>query len=315
MKKASWFRTVTILLAVMMLAACCPAAAEEAEAPASDTDDYVPQRYESKDLDGGTYKLEFGSSEREYEVIVSNGALQQVEIELEGSDDTEYEVLYDAGGKVLRAEYENKDGQLYYDGSVWKDKSGNEVEGPDISFVKKYFDEYKRNRGAYPHNTMSLAGIPLRDYYPGLTNKWYHVVPVDLTQEGVFRYQTLVSNMYYLGYCEVTIKDGTVTTDYFLPYGSVEPEQQCVAWFTSMDEITSGFLEDPKSSFRFGKPVSIQDDLKGQDIALLFICNRISYKVPYKLVHGVPRRYYRNSAEAKAYRSEMEKLMFKLRTE
>ena len=310
MKDHFLFRTLTVLLAAVLLVSCCPALAEDA---ASDADDYVPQRYEGNDLPGGSYKLEFGNSILEYEVRVSNGAVQQVEVELEDVDGKEYEVGFDAGGKIIRAEYETGDGQIFYDGSVWKDKSGAEVEGPDLSFVKKYFDAYMRNRGAYPHNTMSLSGISLRDYYPGMTDKWYHVVPVDLTQEGVFRYETLVSNMYYLGYCEVTVRDGTVTTDYFLPYGNVEPEQQCVAWFTSLDEITPAFLENPKSSFRFGKPVSIQDDLKGKDVALLFICNRISYKVPYKLTNGFPRRYFEGTEAVRTYRNGLEKLMFKLR--
>ena len=51
----------------------------------------------------------------------------------------------------------------------------------------------------YPNNTMSMIGLPLRELKPGLTTRWYHVLPVDLTEEGSFRYQMAVSNLYCMG--------------------------------------------------------------------------------------------------------------------
>ncbi len=44
----------------------------------------------------------------------------------------------------------------------------------------------------------------------------------------------------------------------------------------------------PVGSYEFGQPVSIEDDLKGQDIALLFICNRITYRVPITDTYMMP---------------------------
>ena len=131
---------------------------------------------------------------------------------------------------------------------------------------------------------MSLLGLSLRDMYPDLTNKWYQVVPVDLTHDGVFRLSTVASNEYYLGSCIVIIQDGTVTTDYTIPSGCVDPKSSCLMWFTDIGDITAEFLENPVSSYEFGQPVSIEDDLKGQDIALLFqyICG---CKFPFLLFY------------------------------
>ena len=322
MKKNVLFRIALLLLAAAVLCACLPAAAEEAAAAATEEtpaaampgiDDYVPGRYDSTEFSTGSYKLKFGSDAREYEVYYANGALQQVEVELEDIDGAEYEVLYDRKGKVVYAEYEEGDGQIFFDGSVWRDEEGAEVDGPDLAFVKKYYEAYKKCKGYYPDNTMCVSGLSLRDYYPNLTDKWYHILPVDLTQEGTTRYPLVVSNMYYLGYCEVAIQGGNVTVDYFIPNGDIIPERNCMAWFTSMDEITRGFLDNPASDFRYGKPVSIQDDLKGQEIALLFICNRVSYRVPYKPERGVPVRYFETTKEGIAYREQLSKMMFRLR--
>jgi len=131
--------------------------------------------------------------------------------------------------------------------------------------------------------------------YPQLTDKWYQVVPIDLTQEGVFRYPLAASNMYCMGSCIVTVRDGTVTTDYTLPLGNVFPESDCLMWFTDIKDITPEFLEAPVGAYQFGRPVSVRDDLKGRKIALLFICNHVTYQVPLTGGGTMPASYYREN--------------------
>ena len=223
-------------------------------------------------------------------------------------DDAECEVTFDSERNIIRAEYETEDGEIYFDGREWHDEDGNEVDGPDLSFMRAYFDRYKIPSMWYGYNTMSLIGLSLRDMYPDLTKKWYQVVPVDLTQEGVFNFPTAVSNLFYFGGCTVTIRDGNVTTDYHIPRGEAYPKSDCLMWFTDIGEITSEFLNNPRGSYQFGQPVSIREDLKGRDIALLFICNQITYRDPLDnvgggasaAITGATNRFRKNSGTMKA---------------
>ena len=149
----------------------------------------------------------------------------------------------------------------------------------------------------YLNNTMGLVGVSLRDQYPGLTDKWYNIVPVDLTKDGSWSYPMAVSNKYYMGNCVVTVKDGNVTVDYTIPYGRFYVREQCMAWFTDVKDIDANFLNNPTSDFRFGQPVSISGDLKGQDTAILFICNHVDYAVPLRKDGRRPSRVLRGNPD------------------
>ena len=167
----------------------------------------------------------------------------------------------------------------------------------------------------YGNNTMSLVGLSLRDLYPDLTDKWYQIVPVDLTQEGTLTLSTVVSNLYYMGSCTVKIADGTVTTDYTIPTGYVYPQEQCLMWFTDINDITSEFLENPVGSYSFGQPVSIQDDLNGKDIAILFICNHLNYRIPLTNSGRMPIEFWRGSSKVTALEKDLTALLQKMEEE
>lgn len=300
---------IVLFLFVFVFAACCPAGAEEA-APAAtgQEDEYVPQRIRLSDINRGMIEIEQHNNGVEYEARYSNGKLYELGVELE-TDDREVEVLYRADGTIINAEYETDDDELTFDGKIWRNRSGKVVPGPDISFMKEYFTDYELEPMSYPRNTMGLVGLPLRELYPNLTSKWYHVVPIDLTQEGTFYYKTVASNLFYVGYAAVTIKDGKVTVDYVIPYGTFYVEKQCLAWFTSIGDITTAFLENPESSFRYGKPVDIREELNGQDTALLFMCNHVSYQVPLDKKDAFLTRFYTTGDEMKAYRQQLQSLL------
>ncbi len=168
----------------------------------------------------------------------------------------------------------------------------------------------------YSHNTLGLVGLPLRDLYPDLTDKWYNVVPVDLTIQGRQTYPLVASNLYYMGEAYVDILDGNVTVSYDTPgnqwtaYLAIEDE--CLAWFTKASDVTSDFLQAPSSDFCFGQPVSIQDALGGADTALLFICNRVTYRQPCLGDTGYLTRYWPNRREWKQYRDSLMTLLEQL---
>lgn len=298
-------KTMMTLLALAAALCLCGPAIAETDLNAG----YVPGRIGDRDRNNHLVVVEHERDGVEYEAGYADGSLQQLEVELEQDDGTEYEVQFDAAGEIVRAEYETDAGEITYDGSAWHDKDGNEVTGPDLGFMQPYYDGYKVHREAEPHRTHCVVGLPLRDLKPELTKKWYHVLPVDLTKEGTFRYRMVAGNLHYMGYCQVVVRDGKVTVDYEVPHGYVYPEKNVMAWFTDLDEITTEYLENPVSKHPYGKPVDIATELKGQKVGLLFICNTLSYQVPYNQRNAFPKRFAPNSDDNRARRKELKTLL------
>ena len=308
-------RIILWLLVTAVLAAAVPYACAEDETGGSPSS-YQPKReyYIGPAWSRVTFESGEGkeTGEPEYEATFEGGKMQQLEIEIEFEDGAEYEVVYDGDKKIIRAEYEGEDDELSYDGTAWRDRDGKEKEGPDLSFMDVYYDSYEIEGTWYENNSMSLVGLSLRDMYPSLTDKWYQVVPVDLTQDGVFRYATAAGNMFYMGSCIVTIENGTVKTDYTLPPGEAYPMSHCLMWFTDISEITADFLNDPAGTYEFGKPYSIRDDLGGKEIALLFICNRVTFRLPLSGNGAMPAHYRRGKAAVQKQLALFEELFARM---
>lgn len=159
----------------------------------------------------------------------------------------------------------------------------------------------------YDHNTVGLVGLSLRDM--GITDKWYNVVPVDLTQDGVQVLDLVGSNLFHIGKAAVIVQDGKVSVDYDLFFGEGYVKDECVQWFTSLDDITTDFLNNPTSDVAFGQELSIADDLGGAETAILFICNRVTYRQPYNGDNGYLSRYWPNRQRWIDYRAELTELL------
>lgn len=292
-------KKLTALIIALLLAFSAAALAEETASAVVGPDPYVPERSGYFSPNRGPEKIE--QTDRrgiEYEARYKEGKLDTVEVELENKKTgEEFEVVYNSKGEIISAEYESSNREIHFDGKVWKDAAGKVTTGPNLAFMKKYYNSYYPYGQWYYGNTMGLVGISLRDQYPGLTDKWYNVVPIDLTKEGSWSYPMAVSNKYYMGNCIVTVREGKVTVDYTIPYGKFYVQDQCLAWFTDVKDIDANFLNNPKSTHRFGQPVSIADDLKGQKVALLFICNHIDYHVPLQRSAARPSRLLRGNPD------------------
>ena len=233
-------------------------------------------------------------------------------------------LLYDAG-------YTDKRTGTYYQykGGVWTstDASGHKVQlseapaGFDEESMYEIWKKFNREElrpNWYPNNTAGVIGISLRDHYPGLTKKWYHVVPVDVSREGLQSFPMVASNLFYMGNVNVLIEGDNITTTY--DYGGkswyqIYPKDECLAWFTGVDEIQSSFLENPVSDFRFGEPVSREKDLHGQKYALLFVCNHLTYHIPFDKAGHWPTRFWPNSSRNEAYFSSAHTMLRLLETE
>lgn len=164
----------------------------------------------------------------------------------------------------------------------------------------------------HPNNTVGLVGLSLRDNYPDLTNKWYNVVPVDLTKDGVQTFRLVASNLFYIGQAAVVVDGDNVTVEYALANGHGYVKDECLRWFTNVSEITTDFLNTPESDLAFGQTISRSKDLNGQDVALLFICNHVTYRQPYTNSGVNLTRYWPNLDEWKAYREDLNALMERL---
>ena len=236
-----------------------------------------------------------------------------------GSDEGEYYDVYFEDGAVISAYSNNGEEYLEYDAATGKwlnSDTGEEAEAPDLdmgSLLVKAKSMTSR-KATYNNNTVSLGGISLRDVFPGLTSKWYGVVPVDLSKDGTQSFPLVASGLYIVGKVNVTVAGDEVTAEleYAASEESIKPQGECLAWFTSADQITGDFLDNPTSDMAFGKAISKSKDLDGKDVALLFVCNQVSYSVPFTNEKG-PARFVRSSGAVKDYLSGLNDLMAKMK--
>ena len=235
----------------------------------------------------------------------------------------EFNLSFNEDGTLyVDAPYGNSTEKLYYDsdnGKWYNKTTGEEVDDPDLTEIaEELLKLLKKGKKVepetiwYPNNTACASGICLRDEYPGLTDKWYNILPVDLSRDGIQQFNLVASNLYYLGDIQVTVVgDEVIVTYNYLKNSSfiIQPMDECVAWFTGVDQITGSFLENPTSDLKFGEAVSKETDLNGQDTALLFVCNRVTYRTPLNTQGAMPTRYWPNSDKLKGYFSGLRTLL------
>ena len=86
-------------------------------------------------------------------------------------------------------------------------------------------------------------------------------------------------------------------------------EGQLLNWFTSMDEITTDYLNAPEGKFEFGKEVDIATELNDAEVGYLFICNTISYSEAYRHNGDQLPSYNHGSAENTQAREALRELI------
>ena len=162
----------------------------------------------------------------------------------------------------------------------------------------------------YPNNTMGVAGYSLRDM--GITDKWYNVVPVNLTENGIYKIPLVVSNLYTIGNAIVTVDGDNVTVDYETQWaspGNLTIHSECVTWFDSIDDVTAEFCADPQSDLAFGEPMN-KSELG--NIGYLFICNGVTYCNPIADNGIFLARYNHYHVIWEAYRANLDAMVAEL---
>jgi len=161
----------------------------------------------------------------------------------------------------------------------------------------------------FPNNTICLAGLSLQETSTRLPDKWYNVIPIDLTREGRQTYFLTISNARFIGECYVDVWDGEVTVSYALIENSaIEPLESYGRWFTKLSQITEKSIESKENGFVFGEPVDIEAELDGADVALLFIRSKATYYLPFP--DGAElTQYWRNKPDWKEFRTTLQELV------
>jgi len=161
----------------------------------------------------------------------------------------------------------------------------------------------------YPNNTIALAGLSLQEASPRLPDKWYNVIPIDLTRDGRQTYFLTISNARFIGECYVDVwgDEVTVSCEVFQRSG-IDLKSEYGCWFTQLSQITAKSIEDTEHGFVFGEPLSISRDLDGADVALLFIRSKATYRQPFRDGTELPR-YWRNKPDWKQFRQNLTMLM------
>ena len=172
----------------------------------------------------------------------------------------------------------------------------------------------KMTRQWFENNTVCLRGLYIRDIAPELTSKWYNVLPIDLTKQGRQTFDLVASNLYYVGKAYVEIEDDslTLTYDYYMS-DIAQPVSECAAIFSSMDQLTAEYLENPTPNFTVGRPISISRSLEGSETALLFVFNQLSYTQPYDSLNRLLTRYWPNHPRYMKDQAALKDLLTKLK--
>lgn len=276
--------------------------------------------YEEEDEEGNVITAFYSEKLGMHMYFDAEGALISYDFWTENWSDY---AEYSADNELLYAWTWTEDGKGYiYDAvkDVWYervyDEEGNELDPVVLEKAPEGVEllaplTNKVDEVWYPDNTMGVLGLPLRDTVPGLTKKWYHVVPVDLTVDGTTTIPLVASNLYFISNAYVTVAGDSVTVTYdgLSPHGYGWIDDECVAWFTSLDQITTEWLENPESDLAFGQEISRAADLDNAEIALLFVCNRVTYRQPYYSNNAYLPRYWPNLAQWKAYRADLTSLL------
>ena len=229
-------------------------------------------------------------------------------------------VWFTEAGDVVCAEYDERDGGIAADwepGYGWyvdtingREKLTLDVPSPwDARRLLPGQEVETAEVTHYPNNTICVAGLPLQEADASLPDKWYNVLPIDLTQDGRQVYQLMISNMFLIGEVYVDVWGDEVTVNVsLLDHGAVRPLGWYGQWFTNLREVTDTSIESTESGFTFGEPLSISEDLGGADTALLFIRGKASYYQPFQ--DGTTlTRYWRNKDEWKEFRQGLQEIM------
>lgn len=124
-------------------------------------------------------------------------------------------------------------------------------------------------------NTLSAAGVRVRDITTGVTTDWHMLAPVNLSHDGRYEIDVVATNKYTVGKITVIVKNGAVSFDLKLN-SQVEVLSESLTVFTDISEITS---VDPmfNTAYSFGKSYNIEVDFANAETLYIFYYATATY--------------------------------------
>lgn len=209
------------------------------------------------------------------------------------------------GGYTIDTYELNEQGELVLVSSQKFDQDGNEIEEEEEELPPQKVFTW------YPSNTASSAGFSFRNLRPELTDKWYNFTPIDLGQDGTTIIPLVAGNVYIVGKIEVKVAGDEVVVGYSL-YGAgsdtARMESEFFTFFANLDSVTTVTPEDLGEGYKFGEPISIQNDLQGDTKVLLFVRNVLTFRDYYTGDRQLAR-YWPNSKNYNDYYDYLRSIM------
>lgn len=273
------------MLAMMM--ACVPAMALEADAVFGQFDNVNAGSW-APPYDHSLWKKLYGFDLKQTanitaKVYDANGKLFNTLIDGEEHENGYVEIDWPA---VNMEGWHSGRGSANYTLEVTAEVNG-EIVTKTIAFSFNYAhdsaDHEKYKVTWFPHNTICVAGIEFRKVRPALTSKWYNFVPLDLSADGVQKFDLVASNKYIIGTVTVSKSGDELIVDWELRRqgtndANFQLEKEFMTIFSNLNAVTEVEPDAFEgSTYEFGKPISIANDLGGDTNVLLYICNQATY--------------------------------------
>ncbi len=124
-------------------------------------------------------------------------------------------------------------------------------------------------------NTACSYGVRLQDR--GKDESWLMGTAVDLTSSGTCTYPLVASNKYVIGSVTISVNSESLLVDYALEQGlSEEISQQALYVFTDLNDLSLNQLR-LHSTYGFGSPISIANELSGATQCIVYMPITLSY--------------------------------------
>lgn len=133
----------------------------------------------------------------------------------------------------------------------------------------------------YMHNNIRSFGPQVKEINAELTEKWFRITPVDLSEDGLQVFDMISGEYFVIGYVTVLVDGDTVTVE------RVYTQKDCWDWkennyytfFADLDSVYSVEPNEIKDEDRmeYKREYSIEKDLNGDTDVLLYMCNKATH--------------------------------------
>ena len=124
----------------------------------------------------------------------------------------------------------------------------------------------------YYNNTITSFGPMTRDLIGG--SVWSRVTPLDISEDGVFTYPLIASNLYTVGTATVVIDQGVQTVSYHLNSSRITVHSESLVLYPNTEALRTG---DKAVPLTFDTPIDLNDYFGDDTSVIMAIVLRADY--------------------------------------